>query len=87
MRIQDLISDFLSLIDGAQQEQPAIVFAQPEEAEQEDASPLTYAGDDIRRFRQIVDLANSNPTTFDNSPDEQYADIRSEEHTSELQSH
>lgn len=35
-----------------------------------------FAGDDIRRFRQIVDLANSGePTQYSNTPKEEYADI------------
>jgi len=34
-----------------------------------------YAPDDIRRFKQIVDLANSGePTQYTNTPKEEYAD-------------
>lgn len=40
-----------------------------------------FASDDIRRFKQIIDLATSNETgqmsPFSNTPNEQYADIES----------
>lgn len=37
-----------------------------------------YAPDDIRRFRQIVDLANSGePTEYSNTPKEEYAALDS----------
>lgn len=40
-----------------------------------------FASDDIRRFKQIIDLAASNETgqmsPFSNTPNEQYADIES----------
>lgn len=37
-----------------------------------------YAPDDIRRFRQIVDLAdNGEPTEYSNTPKEEYADVNS----------
>lgn len=32
-----------------------------------------YASDDIRRFRQIVDLANKKQTAYSNNPKEEYA--------------
>ena len=43
----------------------------------EDASPLTHApGDDINRWRQIVDLAsNDGCEPYGNTPNEQIADI------------
>jgi transcriptional regulator of aromatic amino acid metabolism len=34
-----------------------------------------YAPDDIRRFRQIVDLASTQDTQYSNTPKEEYADI------------
>ena len=35
-----------------------------------------YASDDIRRFRQIIDLADNGETTqYSNTPKEEYADI------------
>lgn len=37
-----------------------------------------YANDDIRRFRQIIDLADNGETTqYSNTPKEEYADIAS----------
>lgn len=36
-----------------------------------------FAGDDIRRFRQIVDLADKQPTEYPNTPKEEYADVDS----------
>jgi hypothetical protein len=33
--------------------------------------------DDIRRFRQIVDLADKQPTEYPNTPKEEYADLES----------
>jgi hypothetical protein len=40
------------------------------------ASKEEYAPDDIRRFKQIVDLADSGePTEYSNTPKEEYADL------------
>lgn len=36
-----------------------------------------FAPDDIRRFRQIVDLANTQVTEYPNTPKEEYAGIES----------
>ena len=36
-----------------------------------------YAQDDIRRFKQIVDLANTQATEYPNTPKEEYASIES----------
>jgi len=36
-----------------------------------------YAPDDIRRFRQIVDLATTQDAQYSNTPREEYADIAS----------
>ena len=42
------------------------------------ASKEEYAPDDIRRFKQIVDLANSGePTEYSNTPKEEYAAMNS----------
>lgn len=80
MRIQDIIRSMIDIIDGIQQpEQPSatIVIAQPTEEPGED-SPLTHAGDDINRWRQIVDLADTdNCGSFANEPNEKVADIDS----------
>ncbi len=82
MRIQDIIRSMIDLIDGVKQPEvvhhepkPVVIIKAPELDGQ--ASPLTHAGDDINRFRQIVDL-HSEPKAcgeFANSPDEKYADI------------
>ena len=81
MRIQDIIRSFINMVEP--QEQPeeqaiTITVAHPTATieEPEDASPLTHAGDDIRRFRQIVDLAdNDGVEPYGNTPKEKYADI------------
>ena len=83
MRIQDIIRGLINMVD--QQEQPkdqvtTVVVAHPTATiqEPEDASPLTHAGDDIRRFRQIVDLAdNDGVEPYGNTPKERYSDIES----------
>ena len=41
------------------------------------ASKEEYAPDDIRRFKQIVDLANTQQTEYTNTPKEEYASIES----------
>ena len=85
MKIQDIIRSMLNVIDGVQppeeQEQVTTVIVGHPTAtvqEPEDASPLTHAGDDIRRFKQIVDLAdNDGCSPYGNSPKEKVADIDS----------
>jgi hypothetical protein len=87
MRMQELIRGILDLIDNANRPEPqataqisimsaepiAAVVAEPEGTE----SPFTHTGDDINRFKQIVDLADKpNPNAqYSNEPNEQYADI------------
>jgi hypothetical protein len=45
---------------------------------QGDAAPKEeYAPDDIRRFKQIVDLADKQATEYPNTPKEEYASIES----------
>ena len=82
MLMQDIIKDILSLIDGlGRQEEPeqvaTVVVAHPtatiEKTGQE--SPFTHAGDDINRWRQIVDLADNSVEPYGNAPKERYADI------------
>lgn len=41
------------------------------------AAKEEYAPDDIRRFKQIVDLANTQQTEYPNTPKEEYASIES----------
>lgn len=83
MRIQELIRGILDMMDGVRQEPDqttAVVIAHPTAtiAEPEDASPLSHAGDDMRRLRQIVDLAdNDGCEPYGNTPKEKYADIDS----------
>lgn len=85
MNIQDLIRGIVDMIDGAElapEPKPqvtTVVVAHPTAtvAEPADASPLTH-GDDIRRFKQIVDLAdNTDNAPYGNAPKEKYADIES----------
>ena len=71
MRMQDLISDIVNLLDGG-----ITNVIEPQLHAPADASPFTHAGDDIRRFKQIVDLADNNGLEpYGNEPDEKYADI------------
>jgi hypothetical protein len=82
--MQDLIQDILTLIDRAQEPEPQLqaqvtIIGQPElnaEPVGQD-SPLTHAPDDIRRFRQIVDLGSDpvDPTAYANAPQEKVAGI------------
>lgn len=84
MRMNELIAGILDLIDKAHQPEPQIhaqvtVMGHPEltaEPVGQD-SPLTHASDDIRRFRQIVDLASdpNSSTEYANAPQEKVADI------------
>lgn len=84
--MQDILQDILSLIDGGMQKQQpeqqatTIIVAHPtatiDKVGQD--SPLTHAGDDINRWRQIVDLAdNTCNAPIGNTPKEKYADIDS----------
>ena len=80
MKIQELIRGILDMIDGVEHhatepQSQVIVVAKPDPAGE--MSPLSHAGDDINRFRQIVDLADTpDPcATFANEPNEKYADI------------
>lgn len=54
-----------------------IVVGQPQKVEKPgELSPLSHAGDDINRWRQIVDLADNNePNLFANTPNEEYASV------------
>lgn len=80
MRIQDIIRGMIDMIDGVGQPEEqvtTVVVAHPTATIQEpDDSPFTHAGDDINRWRQIVDLAdNDGCQTYGNEPKEKYADI------------
>jgi hypothetical protein len=64
MRITELIRDILDIIDGTDRQQP-----------NDSVEDQGYRDSDIKRFKQIVDLANKDNTVLANEPDEQYADI------------
>ena len=66
MRITELIRNFLDVIDGIEQQQP-------DDSQEERA----YQDSDIKRFRQIVDLADQPECEpeYANEPNKQYADI------------
>lgn len=64
MKITELIRDFLDIVDGVSP-------AQPDDSVEEKG----YTDNDIKRFRQIVDLVHDQPITTE--PNEQYADIDS----------
>lgn len=68
MKITELIRGILDVIDRAEGDQPS---APPEENS-------GYSDNDIKRFRQIVDLAQDGSTAvYANEPKEQYADLDS----------
>jgi len=75
MRIQDILSDFMDLLSAPKtMQEPTVIAIEPEEKPGQ-LSPLTHAGDDINRWRQIVDLADTEESPFNNSPNEKYADV------------
>ncbi len=93
MRANDIIRNIIDLIDDIDSggipsvniainstpieppvAEPVLVVAQ-----QDQETDAEYEGDDIRRFKQIIDLVSSNEngnmSPFSNSPNEAYADI------------
>jgi hypothetical protein len=65
MKVTELIRGILDVIDG-------------EPAHQIEQTPQAYSDKDVKRFKQIVDLADQGePTEYSNTPKEQYADIAS----------
>ena len=78
MRAQDLIKSILATIDGVAQPEPQMTIQVSAGDKPGEESPLTHApGDDINRFRQIVDLVDEpeEQGAFANEPDEKYADV------------
>lgn len=78
MRMHDLIADIMALLDKTAEPEPVaqvVLVGEPKEVGQD--SPLTHAGDDINRFKQIVDLANgpADCQQYANSPNEKIAGI------------
>ncbi len=82
MKMQDIISSIIDLIGHAaepetQEPEQLVLVAEPTEEPGAD-SPFTNTGDDVNRFRQIIDLVSTNDaSSFANEPDEKYADIDS----------
>ena len=71
MRVQEIIRGILDMIDHAEN---ATDIAQPDESTPNEE----FYNDDVRRFKQIVDLADSGePTEYSNTPREEYADLDS----------
>ena len=69
MRVQEIIRSILDMLDNA--EQTKVIPRPNEEVPNEQ-----FYNDDVRRFRQIVDLADSGePTEYSNTPKEEYAGI------------
>lgn len=75
--MSELLGSILDLLgpQEKQQEPEIVVIHRPDEAGQD--SPLTHAGDDINRFKQIVDLYNNDEveSEYANQPNEKYAGI------------
>lgn len=70
MRVTEIIRGILDLIDHVEQGKPS--------TEQPNDSVEGYSDNDIKRFKQIVDLASvSDQTGYSNQPNEQYADVNS----------
>ena len=63
MTVNEIIRDILNVLDGIER--------------QRDDSPSAYSDNDIKRFKQIVDLAEPPKCQpeYANEPNEQYADI------------
>lgn len=88
MRANEIIRGILDLIDDidSKGKQPTLSISLgslPIESEPTQVDvmepPQEFEQDDVRRFRQIVDLANTDGTNspFSNAPNEAYADIES----------
>jgi hypothetical protein len=74
MKIQDIIRNVLDIIDNVDEKQQVTI------PKSNEISPLTYVspGDDINRFKQIVDLADSpERDTYCNEPNVAYGDLDS----------
>lgn len=70
MKVSEIIRNILDIIDGADQSKE-IPQSQVDDISQED-----FYNDEVRRFRQIVDLADSGePTEYSNTPKEEYAGV------------
>lgn len=68
MRATEIIRGMLDKIDGVETQQPV-------------QSTVAYSDRDVKRFKQIVDLADQGETTpYSNTPNEQYADISAVTH-------
>jgi hypothetical protein len=71
MRVQEIIRGILDMIDSAEKSTDT---AQPDQTVPNDE----FYNDDVRRFRQIVDLAdNGEQTEYSNTPKEEYAAMNS----------
>lgn len=77
MRMSDILSSIIDLLgpQAEPQEPEIVVVHRADPAGQQ--SPLTHAGDDINRFKQIVDLYSDNEVEqeYANEPNEKYASI------------
>lgn len=77
MRATEIIRGVLDLIDQVEQNEagaePVLIAAKTE------VEPENSLDDNVRRFKQIVDLVSdeANPAEFANSPEEKIADIDS----------
>ena len=71
MRVQEIIRGILDMLDQAEQHTDV---SRPDEAVPNEQ----FYNDDVRRFRQIIDLADSGePTEYSNTPKEEYAALDS----------
>lgn len=84
MKANEIIRDLLDLIDSINSNDERSNVKISLGSEPIESEPMIvvepeseYAGDDVRRFKQIIDLANTNVTQspFSNAPNEAYADI------------
>jgi hypothetical protein len=64
MRATEIIRSVLDIIDGRDSQQP-----------DDSVEEVAYTDNDIKRFRQIVDLATDQDSGYSTQPNEQYADI------------
>ena len=88
MRVQDIIRSMVDMIDHMQSNKPevtpTVVVSHPTATivpvgdAPGESSPLTHAGDDINRWKQIVDLASTDDCSpIGNTPDPKIASIDS----------
>lgn len=63
MRVAEIIRNILDILDSKESIPPV------------NDTPIGYSDTDIKRFKQIIDLADAPISKYSNEPNEQYADL------------